>query len=51
MRPFGFDAIKQIRAVPISGPVLQTNKNKKQNLHSGSGFDSKNQTQFSLGSQ
>jgi hypothetical protein len=50
-RPFGFDAIKQIRAVPISGPALQTNKNKKQNPHFGSGFDSKNQTQFSFGSR
>jgi hypothetical protein len=41
--------MKQIRAVPISGPVLQKDKNKKQNPHSGSGFDS-NQTQFSFGS-
>ncbi len=49
-KPFGFVAIKQIRAVPISGPALQKNKNKKQNPHSGSGFDSKNQTQFWFGS-
>ncbi len=36
--PFGFDAIKQIRAVPISGPVLP--KKQKQNPLSGFGFDS-----------